>query len=46
MTAKTTLRGRDARDGQFTTVDEARRHPNNHVVEHVPKPGFGDTRRK
>jgi hypothetical protein len=36
------IRGRDAETGQFTTVGEARRHPKNHVVERVPKPGFGD----
>jgi hypothetical protein len=24
-------------------VEEARRHPKDHVVERVPKPGFGDT---
>ena len=44
--SKTTPRGRDARDGQFTTVKEARQHPNTHVVERVPKPGYGDTKRK
>jgi hypothetical protein len=42
---KTTLRGRDARDGHFTTVEWARQHPNIAVVERVPKPGFGDTGR-
>jgi hypothetical protein len=44
--SKTTLRGRNARDGQFTTVKEARQHPNTHVVERVPKPGYGDTKKK
>jgi hypothetical protein len=42
--AKTTLRGRDAETGQFTTVKEARENPKDHVVERVPKPGYGDTK--
>ncbi len=42
--SKTTLRGRDAKDGQFTTVDHAREYPRDHVVERVPKPGYGDTK--
>jgi hypothetical protein len=41
---RTTLRGRDARTGEFTTVEEARKHPNTHVVERVPTPGNGDTK--
>jgi len=41
--SKTSPRGRDARTGEFTTVKEARQHPNTHVVERVPKPGYGDT---
>jgi hypothetical protein len=44
--SKTTLRGRDAEDGRFTTVKEAREHPKTHVVERVPKPGYGDTKKK
>jgi hypothetical protein len=44
--SKTTLRGRDARDGQFTTVKQAREHKSTHVVERVPKPGYGDTKKK
>lgn len=43
--SKTTLRGRDADNGQFTTVEEAREHPRTHVVERVPKPGYGDTKK-
>jgi len=43
--SKTTPRGRDAKTGEFTTVEEARRHPNTHVVERVPKPGHGDTKK-
>ena len=43
---RTTLRGRDAKTGEFTTVEEARKYPNDHVVERVPKPGYGDTKKK
>ncbi len=42
---KTHLEGRDARDGRFTSVQEARQHPSNHVVERVPNPGHGDTKK-
>ena len=42
---KTRLEGRDARDGRFTSVEKARSHPNTHVVERVPKPGYGDTKK-
>lgn len=44
--SKTTLRGRDAETGEFTTVEEAREKPRTHVVERVPKPGHGDTKKK
>lgn len=44
--SKTTLRGRDAGTGEFTTVEEARRYPKDHIVERVPKPGYGDTDNK
>jgi len=44
--SKTTLRGRDAGTGEFTTVEEARKHPRTHIVERVPKPGYGDTEDK
>lgn len=40
---QSTLRGRDARTGQFLTVEEARRRPETTTVERVPKPGFGAT---
>jgi hypothetical protein len=43
---KTSLRGRDAKNGEFTTVQEARRYPNTHIVERVPKPGYGDTEKR
>lgn len=44
-TAKTSLRGRNADTGKFTTVNIARRYEATHVVERVPKPGYGDTDR-
>ncbi len=43
--SKTTPRGRDAKTGEFTTVEKARRYPSTHVVERVPKPGHGDTKK-
>jgi hypothetical protein len=42
---RTTPRGRDAETGKFTTVKEAREQPRTHVVERVPKPGYGDTKK-
>lgn len=36
--------GRNADNGRFTTVREAERKPSTHVVERVPKPGYGDTK--
>ncbi len=44
--SKTSLRGRDASSGRFTTVSKARQRPSTHVVERVPKPGHGDTTKK
>ena len=44
-TPKTTPRGRDARDGQFRPVKWAKDHPNIGVVERVPTPGNGDTKK-
>lgn len=41
-----TLKGRDARNGQFIPVEEARRRPETTVVERVPLPGYGDTKPK
>ncbi|MDX2261099.1 MAG: hypothetical protein SFU84_05310 [Gemmatimonadales bacterium] len=45
-TSKTTKRGRDADTGQFVPVKKAQADPKHHIVERVPKPGFGDTKRK
>lgn len=42
---RTTQRGRNAGTGEFTTVKEAKKHPNTHTVERVPKPGYGDTKK-
>ena len=42
--SKTSLRGRNAETGEFTTVDKARKHRKTHIVERVPKPGYGDTK--
>lgn len=44
--SKTTLRGRSANTGKFTTVEKARDNKVTHVVERVPKPGYGDTKKK
>ena len=37
--------GRNADTGRLTTVDKARENPKTHVVEHMPKPGRGDTKK-
>ena len=39
--SESTLKGRDARSGQFIPVDKARKDPSHTVVERVPKPGKG-----
>jgi len=44
--SKTVTHGRSAETGRFTTVEKAREHPRTHVVERVPKPGYGDTKKK
>ena len=44
--SKTTLKGRDAKTGEFIPVEEARRRPSTTTVERVPKPGYGDTKKK
>lgn len=44
--AKTTPRGRDARDGQFRTVEWAKTHKSVGIVERVPTAGNGDTTKK
>ena len=43
--SRTSLRGRDAKSGEFIPVKEARQRPNTTTVERVPKPGYGDTGR-
>lgn len=44
--SRTTTRGRNAGNGRFTKVSTARNNPNTHVVERVPKPGYGDTKKR
>jgi hypothetical protein len=41
---RTSLRGRDAKTGEFIPVKGARQRPNTTTVERVPKPGYGDTK--
>jgi hypothetical protein len=41
-TRKTFDVGRNASSGRFTTVKEAERKSATHVVERVPKRGYGD----
>lgn len=41
--AKTHKQGRDATNGQFITIAEAKRRPTKTVIERVPNPGYGDT---
>ncbi len=43
--AKTFPIGRNATTGRLTKVSTAQSHPKTHVVERMPKPGRGDTRR-
>lgn len=43
---KTTPRGRDARTGEFKPVKWAKDHPDRGIVERVPTPGNGDTKKK
>ncbi len=43
---KTTLKGRDSKTGHFIPVKEARDRPSTTQVERVPKPGYGDTKKK
>jgi hypothetical protein len=38
---QTVRRGRDAVNGQFITLKEAKQRPRTTVVEHVPLPGKG-----
>ena len=41
-TRKTFDIGRNADNGRFTTVREAERKGKTHIVERMPKPGYGD----
>ena len=42
--SKTFPLGRNAKTGQFVEVKEAQRKSATHVVERIPKPGYGDTK--
>jgi len=42
--SKTFPIGRNAKTGELTTVEVARRHPSTHIVERMPKSGHGDTK--
>lgn len=44
--SKTVTHGRSAKTGKFVPVKKARDNPDTHVVERVPKPGYGDTKKK
>ncbi len=41
--SKTFKIGRDSGNGQFKPLDEVRKQD---IVERVPKPGYGDTKKK
>lgn len=43
---KTFLVGRRADTGILTSVARARQHPTTHIVERMPKKGYGDTKTK
>ena len=43
--SKTFPLGRDARNGQFIPVNEAKHRPITTTVERIPKAGYGDTGR-
>lgn len=43
--SKSFLVGRSAVTGKLTSVAQARARPNTHVVERMPKPGNGDTKK-
>lgn len=36
--------GRDAKNGRFIPVKEAKRRPSTTIIERVPNPGYGDTK--
>jgi hypothetical protein len=43
--SKTFPIGRNADTGRFTPVKVAERRGSTHVVERMPKPGYGDTKK-
>ncbi len=44
-TPTTRLAGRNAGNGRFIPVEQARRNPEKTVVERLPLPGHGDTKK-
>ena len=45
-TKKQTTIGRNAKTGKLVSGGDARKNPRSLVVEHVPKKGHGDTKKK
>jgi len=43
--SKTFPIGRNAETGRLVPVEKARANPKTHVVERMPKPGNGDTKK-
>lgn len=44
--SKTFQVGRNANTGRLTSVKQAQARPATHVVERMPKAGYGDTKKK
>ena len=44
--SKTFPIGRSAKTGRFMSVADAKKQPSKTVVERMPKPGHGDTKKK
>jgi len=43
--SKTFRIGRNAKTGKLTSVKKAENNPNTHIVERMPKQGYGDTKK-
>ena len=46
MRRKTFDVGRDSETGKFIPVKEAKKRPKTTTMERLPKPGYGDTKKK
>jgi hypothetical protein len=44
--SKSFKEGRSSETGRFVPIETARRNPATHVVEHVPKSGYGTEKKK